>query len=1124
MATVTLLLLFVLVLGAGTDAIVSDDASLKRTYTWTTPGNRRDLQQGPSTTPRTWLTGETPRLQWTANNGYCGELSLITAGMRFGQYYSQFDVRAAVAATQKGPNGCVGTQCQPDPTATAPQQQQLLVGVNDMSTATALNLAARWYSGTGDSRPGGNRHVEDFLTWVKAQVRKGYSVSFGVYDATFWQVPNTPAGQLTYDHIVSVYSVSSNYDDTDYHDTDVLTFSDHGLYSGGVPGQAGYSAQSVKVSASTTVPLWSFRFGDPIVQTRVGCNSQNVYPYCVPAPGNVTSGGNWAIAYLGSMDNQTYPVSLSTTVNNEGGMDGTRDSNVCPGGKAPDYTCCNGCMPEGSYERPPSSAVQQPLTVTIRGLTAGVQYNLYRFNSWQMLPPTNPPTPMDFSLTSKAVQKTLFVPTGATYSTTYVATLGEQVIFRAGLANLPPPKKVVVVGAGISGLAAANTLTNAGFNVTIVEARNRIGGRMWTDRNTLSIPADLGAGWIHEGVGNPITDLANAYSVRYTTVNKNNNQLYDVNGAPISSAAPEALYSSILSTVLASRSTLSSDMSIQTAINLATGALNPALTPTQQLYLNEQVNTMLEHEYAADVSDLSLLYYDEGIQFTGPDYLMIGGFDGIASGLAVGQTILLNQVVSRIAYNATQAVVTTSSGRQFAADYVVVTLPLGVLQAGSVAFSPALSTAKAVSLTHVGMGVLDKVWLQFPYAFWLSSVETINCVTTTKGYFTETYNIQFYTGVPVLLMFNAAAYGTVAEGLTDGQILTNAMGVLRLLYGATVPSYSQYIITRWKNDPYSRGSYSYSRVGAVQPDDRNNLAANEGGRLFFAGEHTSAQYPATVHGAYLSGLAAGAAIANLPPAPTPAPTQSPKPVVVPTVTVYATQTIAGTTILQASNPRFLGVFVNATAAAIGENSGAVAVVDVTEASSRRFVLALRGANVRFTVTSRQQTASALAAGLLATGTLLALNRALGAIAPGATVSPPVIGTSFLAATPTPGPTQYVASNLRFLSLLVLIIVPCCCGCFVCCYWNWLCENPRESGGFRFPPPTWRQAGSAPAAEDVDGVYDYGGGEFVRRTGSLLFGHDEGTTKPSLPVRQSTKEGRVGRPPPLPQFPGDETKI
>ena len=117
---------------------------------------------------------------------------------------------------------------------------------------------------------------------------------------------------------------------------------------------------------------------------------------------------------------------------------------------------------------------------------------------------------------------TPFTATGPTYTTTSSATLGDQRFFRVGLASATAPPtvaptavptaaptkavvatpssgRVLVVGAGISGLAAAKALATAGYNVTVLEARNRLGGRMWTDRTTLSIPADLGAGWIHQG-------------------------------------------------------------------------------------------------------------------------------------------------------------------------------------------------------------------------------------------------------------------------------------------------------------------------------------------------------------------------------------------------------------------------------------------------------------------------------------------------------------------------------------------------------------------------------------------------------------------------------------------------
>jgi monoamine oxidase len=72
---------------------------------------------------------------------------------------------------------------------------------------------------------------------------------------------------------------------------------------------------------------------------------------------------------------------------------------------------------------------------------------------------------------------------------------------------------IIIIGAGISGASAANALVAKGFSVTIIESRDRIGGRMHTDRTTLSAPADLGAGWIHKADGNPITALCKQFKI-----------------------------------------------------------------------------------------------------------------------------------------------------------------------------------------------------------------------------------------------------------------------------------------------------------------------------------------------------------------------------------------------------------------------------------------------------------------------------------------------------------------------------------------------------------------------------------------------------------------------------------
>ena len=130
-----------------------------------------------------------------------------------------------------------------------------------------------------------------------------------------------------------------------------LPASDHGLYSRGIPGQAGYAGLSKTTAASTTIPLWNYTLNSNLLNSRLGCDAQTANPYCLPDPSIATAGGNWAVAYLGSMDNQTYPVSLTTTVDNEGGMDSTLNSIMCPGSVSADYTCCNGCMSQGANTR-----------------------------------------------------------------------------------------------------------------------------------------------------------------------------------------------------------------------------------------------------------------------------------------------------------------------------------------------------------------------------------------------------------------------------------------------------------------------------------------------------------------------------------------------------------------------------------------------------------------------------------------------------------------------------------------------------------------------------------------------------------------------------------------------------
>jgi len=219
-------------------------------------------------------------------------------------------------------------------------------------------------------------------------------------------------------------------------------------------------------------------------------------------------------------------------------------------------------------------------------------------------------------------------------------------------------------------------------------------------------------------------------------------------------------------------------------------------------------------------------------------------------------------------------------------------------------------------------------------------------------YFVEMFNINFYTNQPVLLLFNARSFGAKLEKWTDAAILANATYVLKKLYPTTFVPYSKYVITRWKSDPYSLGSYSYSKVGAVQPNDRNSLAAPVSGRLFFAGEHTSALYPATVHGAYLSGLAAAAGVMGAPTSVPVAMPVAPAPSV-----VYATATVnTGQTLAQMQAPAFAAAF---KAGVESSMSGVTCTVTSVTGARRLRRQLLAAATVSFTATSTSVTASTM---------------------------------------------------------------------------------------------------------------------------------------------------------------------
>jgi monoamine oxidase len=431
---------------------------------------------------------------------------------------------------------------------------------------------------------------------------------------------------------------------------------------------------------------------------------------------------------------------------------------------------------------------------------------------------------------------------------------------------------VLVLGAGVAGLAAAQDLSQAGLRVIVIEARDRIGGRIFTQHVPgHPLPVELGAEFIH---GRPAESFA--------LVEQAGLLAYEINGdhwlGRNDQLAPSgALWEQVDRLFAQMAAAGEQDCSVQAF--LARFQNDPSWRDAAAL-----ATSYVQGFDAADIGNASVqaLIQEQraGAASDGDRAFRIAqGYDQLVAALAAKSdpsrvTFQLGQVAQRVIWRRGQVEIHTQAAggagsRRFEARQALITLPLGVLQAdpgaaGAVAFQPMLGT-HAAAARQLAMGHVTKVIMHFRERFW--EHEQLPLASAAM----DARQMSFISGSAAALPTWWTAYPAIVPQLTGWaggppakrlanqpvhEIVDQAIGALAQVLGlprgriegALTGSYTH----NWHADPFARGAYSYVMVNGMEAV--HALGAPAQGTLFFAGEATNTDgHTGTVHGAIATG-------------------------------------------------------------------------------------------------------------------------------------------------------------------------------------------------------------------------------------------------------------------------------
>jgi monoamine oxidase len=422
--------------------------------------------------------------------------------------------------------------------------------------------------------------------------------------------------------------------------------------------------------------------------------------------------------------------------------------------------------------------------------------------------------------------------------------------------NQPQPPEealdVLIIGAGAAGIAAARRLHDTGRRVLILEARKRIGGRMWSDHAWAGFPLELGAEFIH-GERAVTHDLVRTAGLTTAPVPRYRQLRWSEGGAaqPVMDLPP-ALRQTIgllFDQYQALPSNFQGDEDCSLAEYLRRQSHDDQALAIADVLLAQTCCASSETLSCADLAR------EMRVDHAGrEEFYLAEGYAALLGWLSRGLAIRLNTPVNAIRWSG-DGVIVQSGDACFFARHCLVTIPVSLLQRGAIRFEPPLSQEKEVAIHAFRTEPATKLIFRFRQPLWDDDLVYMAHTGVMARWWTPAYGCN----QPVLTAFVTAGRARQVDAMPEAEALALGLQELGQMIGVADLASACIAARRvaWAHEPYTRGGYAHLPPAASAA--RIKLAQPEADVLFFAGEATAWESnPQTVHGAIESGWRAAA--------------------------------------------------------------------------------------------------------------------------------------------------------------------------------------------------------------------------------------------------------------------------